>query len=243
MRLRAITIDLWETIIEPGEGYLERVTEVRARDTALCLRRLGFDVLAADVKAALSELYRALRGVWRSHKDLSSRDKMRALAGILDVPATPAVMQALSYGVEEATLRAPPRLASEAREVLAELKGMGVQLALVSNTGLTPGRVMSRLLESYGVLEYFEAVVYSDEVGERKPSASVFMLALTRLGARPREAAHVGDDPYSDVYGAKEAGMLAIHLSKRRLRYMVQPDAVISELKELPKVVRRWLKC
>lgn len=241
MRLKAVTVDLWETIIEPGEGYLERVTEARARDTAAHLRELGYDVSAAEVREALSELYQALRRVWSRHRDISSRAKMRALAELLSLPATPAVMRALSYGVEEATLRHPPRLASEAREVLAELREMGLKLALISNTGLTPGRVMNRLLEAYGVLEHFKALVYSDEVKERKPSVSVFTLALRRLGAEPGEAAHVGDDPYSDVYGAKEAGMLAIHLSRGELSYVAEPDAVIRELRELPEAVRRWV--
>ncbi len=243
MALKAITVDLWETIIEPGESYSRVVADARARDTAACLRELGYDVSAAEVERALSRLYQALRRVWKRHRDVSSRAKMRALAEMLSVPATPAVIEALSYGVEEATLRHPPKLAHEVRRVLAELREMGFQLALISNTGLTPGRVMNRLLESYGVLSYFEVLVYSDEVWERKPSTGIFAMALRKLGAKPGEAAHVGDDPYSDVYGAKEAGMLAIHLSKGESSYVAEPDAVISELRELPSTVRRWAKC
>src|SRR5438105_12378642 len=55
----------------------------------------------------------------------------------------------------------------------------------------------------------FETVVGGDETERHKPDPEPLLLALERLGARPEEAAYVGDAPF-DVRAAKAAGLYAI---------------------------------
>ena len=48
-------------------------------------------------------------------------------------------------------------------------------------------------------------VVISEEVGVSKPRPEIFLLALDRLGVKPREALMVGDGVNSDIRGANNA--------------------------------------
>ena len=57
----------------------------------------------------------------------------------------------------------------------------------------------------------------------------------------PARAVFVGDRPYDDVFGAKQAGLRGV---LRRNRFMpgydVEPDAVIDTLPELLGLVDGW---
>ncbi len=50
------------------------------------------------------------------------------------------------------------------------------------------------ILEGLGVLDLFDAVVVSAEVGAEKPNPVIFEAACEQLGVRPEEAVHIGDD-------------------------------------------------
>jgi HAD-hyrolase-like len=55
------------------------------------------------------------------------------------------------------------------------------------------------------------AAAFSDEMGVRKPAAEIFHRVLDQTGVGPAVAVHVGDDPVTDVAGARGVGMRAIH--------------------------------
>ena len=86
----------------------------------------------------------------------------------------------------------------DARPTLESLKRRGLRLALVSNIArdLRPELRRSRLLD------LFDAVILSFEVGVVKPHAPIFQLALDALGAPAARALMVGDDPYMDAGAA-----------------------------------------
>jgi putative hydrolase of the HAD superfamily len=93
------------------------------------------------------------------------------------------------------------------QEPLGRLRAAGLRLALICDTGFTPGRVVRRLLDDAGLLDYLEVLCFSDEVGVPKPGNEIFAKALAELGARPPEAIHVGDLRRTDIAGARDFGM------------------------------------
>ena len=64
------------------------------------------------------------------------------------------------------------------------------------------------------MVELFDAVVVSDEVGWRKPRRDIFDAALARLGVRPEESLFVGDRADMDVLGAQRLGMDAAWINR-----------------------------
>jgi len=91
-------------------------------------------------------------------------------------------------------------------EVLEELSNR-YRLALLSNTMSDTPRTV---LQQTGLIDHFEVVVCSRDLGIRKPNPQIFDYVLGRLGVEPGEAVHVGDSVEADIEGASESGVTAI---------------------------------
>lgn len=95
---------------------------------------------------------------------------------------------------------------------LRVVRARGLRLMLVSNWhgGL---RGFCRAL---GLDAYFDVIVSSFEVGYEKPDPRIFAVACARLGLRPEQVLHIGDNEVDDVEGARAAGLGAVHLERPR---------------------------
>jgi putative hydrolase of the HAD superfamily len=94
----------------------------------------------------------------------------------------------------------------EAPGALEALRGLGLRLAVVSNSNGT----VARLLEQLDLARWLDAVVDSAVVGFEKPDPRIFRRAADLLGVEPADAVHVGDLYSVDVVGARAAGARAI---------------------------------
>ncbi len=101
-----------------------------------------------------------------------------------------------------------------AKEVLDALKAQGVSLSLITN-GLK--RVQRPRLEQSGMMEYFDAVVISEEIGVAKPQPAYFEYTLEKLNNPPVERVLlVGDNPGSDILGGQRMGMATCWYNARQ---------------------------
>ena len=94
-----------------------------------------------------------------------------------------------------------------------------------------------------GLNHVFDFHISAIEAGAAKPDATIFRLACERLGVEPREVAHVGDDPDTDIWGAAQAGMKTVWVNRDNRRWedtRVTPDAVIADLYALMPLLRDW---
>ena len=73
-----------------------------------------------------------------------------------------------------------------------------------------PGWLLRVDLERQGLAPYLDSVVFSSEVGKRKPHPAIFERALAELGVPPEQALFVGDRLYEDVGGAAALGMTTV---------------------------------
>jgi putative hydrolase of the HAD superfamily len=86
------------------------------------------------------------------------------------------------------------------------LAARGYRVAALSNSD---GRA-ERVLADVGLLDAFEFVIDSQDVGLEKPDPRIFALASTRLGIAPSACAYVGDLTPVDVFGARAAGFAPV---------------------------------
>ncbi len=93
----------------------------------------------------------------------------------------------------------------EVPRALAALKQMGLPLAVASNANGTVRAKLARL----GLVDWFDLVIDSQELGVEKPAPAFFAFALERLGVRAGATLHVGDFFHIDVVGARAAGLHA----------------------------------
>lgn len=115
---------------------------------------------------------------------------------------------------------------------LDALTSAGVRLCVVSNFDA----LLPEILHHLGVMERFEYVVTSFDVGIRKPDRAIFTMALRRMGVPASSAVFVGDSPFSDISGARAAGIDAV-LVDRSGRHRETESRRVSRLSELLPLV------
>lgn len=145
----------------------------------------------------------------------------------------------LSRHVERCTQHRPPK--EGMREVLKGVTALGVRVGCVSNS--LAGSVSREILEETGLDQYLSVVVFSDEVGIRKPNPDILLLASTSLDASPHETWYVGDTVDRDILCARRAGLArAILMTKNTpsagLPVRAEPDDVVHTAGELLELVR-----
>jgi len=97
-------------------------------------------------------------------------------------------------------------VAPETEELLNWLADEGFVLGIISNSD---GRVKAQLREA-SLIDRFEFVLDSHEVGVEKPDARIFKMALDASGMNPGEALYIGDFVHIDGIGASRAGLSAL---------------------------------
>jgi HAD superfamily hydrolase (TIGR01549 family) len=129
-------------------------------------------------------------------------------------------------------------LAPGALETLQALRVRGFKTALASNAPFPPA-MMRRQVRGNGIAERVDAVVFSSEVGRRKPAPELYQAALDRLGVAAAEALYVGDRLVEDYEGPRRLGLQAV-LCRALARTPVPPEVPaigrLEELLELPEL-------
>lgn len=93
------------------------------------------------------------------------------------------------------------------KETLTELKNNDHQLHIITN-GFKEVQFIK--LENSGILNYFDDILCSEEVGVNKPDPLVFKKALERTKAKSIESMMIGDDFNADVLGAEKCGIRGV---------------------------------
>lgn len=127
-------------------------------------------------------------------------------------------------------------------EMLRDLKDRGYLIGLISDVawGL-PSYFPMRDMTFYGLDGFFDDLVFSSDVGLRKPNPSIFRIALDNLGVTAIESAYVGNNLQVDVKGALEVGLKAI-LKKSNYFFpdeTIVPHARVDDWSELRGVLER----
>ena len=94
--------------------------------------------------------------------------------------------------------------------VLERLLAKGLRLGVISNWDSSA----KSILASCGLLDRFEVVIISSEVGISKPDERIFRLAVQRAGVDPSHCLYVGDNYYDDAVGASSIGMKYLIINK-----------------------------
>ncbi len=130
----------------------------------------------------------------------------------------------------------------DALPTLKRLEESGYRLGMVSNAG--DDQDVQQLARRFGIFPYFDFILTSAACSYRKPHPRIFEMALSNWYFLPSEAVMVGDNLDADIRGAKSAGLYAVWISRRAGQQngdplLVQPDAELSSLSELPAVLDR----
>jgi FMN phosphatase YigB (HAD superfamily) len=101
------------------------------------------------------------------------------------------------------------QVAEQAPRVLAWLGEQGVKRAICSNAPF-PGPMMRRQVDTNGLGALVDAVVFSSDLGRRKPAPEIYRATLDALAVTPANALFVGDRVREDYEGPRAVGMAAV---------------------------------
>lgn len=199
MTIDAVLFDIGDTLVGRAGGHRSIVEEAGA---------LGVVVAEADA----AEVWDAIQARARTPEEIAKgrdlspeahREAWTALYAAADV-FVDGLGRAL-YEREVDPARWVPYTDTE--PTLRALHGAGVPMGIVSDTGWDYRLV----LERFGWLELFDAVVLSYEHGAAKPAAALFTTACAQLGRDADRVLMVGDNPLTDG-GAIAAGLQVLLL-------------------------------
>ena len=113
------------------------------------------------------------------------------------------------------------------------LRQRGYKLGLVTDTDGTHGLKAQRI-NKLSFRDFFSVVIVAGEdTPELKPNPTPFLKASERLGVTNQSSVFIGDKPFTDIAGAKAAGMKTIHVQRREWNSNVKADVTIESLNDL----------
>ena len=198
---------------------------------------------AAAVRPAIRDAIDALVVAHQSNIDLSGQDRLDAFraAMLKRCPNTvedAQLLSAVEHAICESAAWEPPDIIDGAETTLARLCERGLRLAVVSNTGLAPGRYVEQALLARGLGRWIDAWIWSDDVLSWKPGQPIFEAALTALAAPASETAFVGDTPEADILGAKHANFALTVLVGDKRDPATEPDLILNSVASLPEALQ-----
>jgi len=133
-------------------------------------------------------------------------------------------------------------LDNETRETIIKLHERSYYLGIISNNSV---RNVEYILEREDIKKYFQKIVISEAVKERKPNLKIYMRAFEEI---PKEEynkiAFVSDELLEDLLGVKILGVKTIWFEqninnkwKEKEETLQEPDYKISSMKDLLSIV------
>ncbi len=226
--LRAITFDCWGTLVDAFHSTKpERITFLSRYLPGMDLKRIEE---AYDVSVTQFALV-AEHGL-----NLSTATVLSLTLDFLGATLPPDDLATTLRQWEETVLYSPPPLLDGALEMLRAVRSRGLAVGLISDTGMTPGRVMRRMFFQLNLLPLFDWLTFSDQIGVTKRHVQPFASTCRALSVHPSEALHIGDLLETDIRGAHAAGMRAgLLLQNTNHREGIpEADLVLERWEELP---------
>ena len=126
------------------------------------------------------------------------------------------------------------------KDLLDDIRLLGIPTAIV--TDLT-AQIQFRKVVYFGLDNYFDYIVTSEEAGFDKPHAAPFQIALEKMDAKEKIIWMIGDNAASDIRGARET-IDAVTLQKHHDGIKLgtglnTPDASFSEYNELREFIKK----
>jgi putative hydrolase of the HAD superfamily len=235
--IKAVSFDFWNTLFTAPDEVFDLYHNRRVE--ALCAS-LGDAYDRERLARMLRDDLGVFQRVWEDeHRTPTARERLDYVLGALEATLEEGECARLAEAFEEGLLERPPEPVPGAAEVVTRLADR-YPLAIISDTGFSPGRVLRRVIESAEVLGHFRVFSFSNELGRSKPHRDVFLRTARELGVDVTEVVHIGDLERTDIAGAKSVGMRAIRFvgcTPMAEGEHSRADAVVNDLREIPDLI------
>lgn len=214
-----VSFDLWMTLLK-SNGKTFKTARNRLLGDAIApeIDPEDFDTLVRTTDRSFDHIAET-RG-----KDVMFAERVNLVAEAAQKPhLSDEMIKQLYEQQSEFFAQYPPTLLDQNTPELLDRLSEHVDLAIVSNTGFIHGAEMRKALGHLGVIDKFQTIIFSNEVGYAKPHPAIYTALHEQSGAAFEVITHVGDNFHADVLGARALGMHAIHFDgKTDLKAIVE---------------------
>lgn len=224
MPLRGIFFDLDETLVsyEPAENAAFSATAASMPGvSAAMLRRAVVEAYIEDYRWGQPGFTRLATLPTRTLREELTVAALERLGIEDDVTAL--------VEAHEAACNAQMYVYPEVHEVLARLAPDFV-LGVITNG---PGPMQREKLERFALTPYFSVIAVDTEVGFTKPDRRIFEWAAAQVELKPEELLFIGNDPDSDIAGARNAGWKNARIFRGSSGVIETEESALSSLHEV----------
>ncbi|MHA1192769.1 MAG: HAD family hydrolase [Promethearchaeota archaeon] len=233
--IKAITFDLWNTLFENisySDIRLDFISDIiRKRDGDLSFDKIKESYESNFLFLVPEEKLNKLHHVY-------TEKRFKNLLKDLNFKMSKVEIKNIVRKLEDTMLSNPPPLKPNVKKTLESLDSH-YKIGLISDTGITPGRILKQALEHHEILQYFDTLIFSDELGVYKPHSLPFQTALKNLAVSAEMSIHVGDLIDTDIVGAKNYNMRAIWVNNEpNTKFLkIKPDFIIKDIYETVGII------
>lgn len=134
-------------------------------------------------------------------------------------------------------------LDEETKDTIIKLYEKGYYLGIISNNSI---RNVEYILEREDIKKYFQKIIISEDVRERKPNLKVYMKAFEDIPKEEyNQIAFVSDELLEDLSGVKILGVETVWFEqninskwKKKEEIFIEPNFKIKSIKEIIDIVQ-----
>ncbi len=119
--------------------------------------------------------------------------------------------------------------------VLDYFRDKNIKMGIVTNGN---SNFQNTKIDKLDFRKYMKTIIISEEVDIRKPDPKIFDLALSNINSNNEKTLFVGDNPFMDIKGAIDAGLVSVWLSHGQvwnIKHYI-PRYTINDISELMKI-------
>ena len=233
--IQAIMFDLWNTLFINKSYSKQRLENLfqflQEREISLSFDELrtAYDKRFHFTEVTFEEI---------EFRHIYTEDRILNVLNELNIIISKDDFDMIKQDLESLMLQDHPLLKTSVKKTL-EILAPNYQIGLISNTGVTPGRVLSSVLEKYSILDLFDVTIFSDETGYFKPHPKMFEIPLEKLKCKSENAIHVGDMLETDIKGANDFQITSVWFndSNKKNSPSITPDYEIKEIFEVIDII------
>ncbi len=237
--IKTISLDLFETLVHfNAKEFNSRVTLEKALQSHPNVPEIPFEDL-------YSQYYTIVRKKMRDYTTEIEFRNDEILLQIWENYQFP-----VTANLEKTAFKVMTSYFSDVTHLVSPFKGVyntldylidkEIQLILLSNHSWAPNGW--ELIEYYNLTDYFTKIIFSADVGYKKPSPKIFHFINESFpDSNSSEILHIGDDILADVGGALRYGIKALWIENSRFNtltdnYSNHPNYLgkISNIRDLP---------
>jgi putative hydrolase of the HAD superfamily len=234
--IKVVTFDLWNTLFV-NKYYNDLRLNFFIQFLNEKQKSLSFDEVNNSFNTAFHLSNINFQKV--NFRHIYTRERILRLLKNLNIMLPDIEIIKIEIEFEEIMLSDPPLLKIGVKDTLIELS-KDYKIGLISNTGITPGRVIKKVFQKYDILDYFKITLFSDETGFYKPNPIMFEPILKEFNCKPQNVIHIGDILETDIKGANDCNMFSIWINDSNAvnSEKIQPHYEIPRLYDAINIIK-----